>query len=66
MPASPTPDAPARRVAILAGTGRYDHPEEWEELGQVETALATVAGCLDGLGYRSGGNRQLPAEPDEG
>jgi WD40 repeat protein len=50
--ASPAPEASSRRVAILAGTGRYDHPDEWDELDQIETALDTVAGCLDGLGYR--------------
>jgi WD40 repeat protein len=38
---------------MLAGTGRYDHPDEWDELDQAETALATVADCLEGLGYHS-------------
>src|SRR5262245_47543524 len=52
VPASSAPDGPARRVAMLAGTSHYDHPDEWEELDQAETALATVADCLERLGYR--------------
>ena len=52
MPAFPAPDESCGRVAILAGTGRYDHPDEWRELDQIETALTTVADCLEGLGYR--------------
>ena len=51
MSASAAPDGPARRVALLAGTGRYDHRDQWGELDQAETALATVADCLEGLGY---------------
>ena len=63
MPAWPALNALSHRVAILAGTGRYDHPDEWEELGQVETALTTVANCVNGLGYHPAGAASYELNP---
>jgi WD40 repeat protein len=40
-----------RRAAIVAGTGQYEHADEWTELNQVMSALDAVADCLHSFDY---------------
>ena len=52
MPPSSAPNgADLRRAAIVAGTGQYDHADEWTELNQVKPALDAVADSLQSFDY---------------
>lgn len=55
-----------RRVALVAGTGRYDFADEWKELDEMKKALRLIVGSLKPMEYVPVGRNSYARDPTTG
>jgi hypothetical protein len=60
----PEPLGVPRRVAVVAGTGRYEYADEWSKLDHVEEALQRVYQSLQAAGYRPATGQSYVLNPN--